>query len=183
MYGEDVLTRQGKQVGKRQDAATVLQRLAKKISGVADSLQDSGVLLVSDAASVSELGLITNRPTILEEYEPRILRLAKAEYDARRARAKFLDADLLGEPAWDILIDLVIHQIEGKRVSVTSLCIASAVPPTTGLRWIGHLEKEGLLERRDSEADKRRSYLNLSAEGWDKMRSYFLDQMSLSPEL
>ena len=40
--------------------------------------------------------------------------------------------ELFGEPAWDILLDLYIANVENKPVSVSSACIGSAAPPTTG---------------------------------------------------
>ena len=45
----------------------------------------------------------------------------------RQQRATFLGADLFADPAWDMLLDLTAARGEGKRVSVTSLCIAAAV--------------------------------------------------------
>ena len=63
--------------------------------------------------------------------------IAEGIYRTRAIRTELLDADLFGEPAWDILVDLFIHQSRGKRVSVTSSCIASRVPPTTALRFAG----------------------------------------------
>jgi hypothetical protein len=41
--------------------------------------------------------------------------------------------DLFADPGWDILLDLYAARQEGKQVSVSSLCIAAAVPPTTAL--------------------------------------------------
>lgn len=177
------LTSKESVVYKGQGAASALRKVANRIAVIADSLNDDESLIASHVGSVSELSLITNRFVAYEEHEPMMLRLAEAEYAARRTRSKFIDSDLLGEPAWDILLDLVIHRIKGKRVSVTSLCIAAAVPPTTGLRWISQLQGEGLLERQDSEADRRRAFISLTDEGWDKMCSFFLHQMSLSPAL
>lgn len=52
----------------------------------------------------------------------------------RRAREQDLPANLFADPAWDILLDLTAARIEQKRVSVSSLCIAAAVPSTTALR-------------------------------------------------
>lgn len=57
----------------------------------------------------------------------------------RVVRGKFFDSfseDLFRDPAWDMLLDLTLAHTECRRVSVTSLCIASGVPPTTALRWI-----------------------------------------------
>lgn len=167
-------------MSKGQDAASVLLQLAENITGVADSLNDDDALNGSNDSSDAEAGLITNSLAMFEQYEPRMLWLAEAEYAARRARSRFIDSDILGEPAWDILLDLSIQRMKGKRVSVTSLCIASAVPATTGLRWIAQLRDQGLLERRDSEADKRKSFVQLTEAGWRKMRAYFFHQMNPS---
>ena len=63
------------------------------------------------------------------------LALARKAYALRRKRAAlFGNPDLFGEPAWDILLDLYIAAGEGKPVSVSSACIGSAAPATTGLR-------------------------------------------------
>src|SRR5690606_9764038 len=64
---------------------------------------------------------------------------------ARRLRDEFLPGDLFADPAWDMLLDLFAARLEQERVSVSSLCIASAVPPTTALRWIRTLTEKGLL--------------------------------------
>ena len=55
----------------------------------------------------------------------------------RKAFAHFVrvDAELFGDPAWDMLLDLTAARAEHTRVSVTSLCIASAVPPTGAPGW------------------------------------------------
>jgi hypothetical protein len=54
----------------------------------------------------------------------------------RRLRERFFGAELFADPAWDILLDLKAAGLEGQNVSVSSLCIAAAVPPTTALRWV-----------------------------------------------
>lgn len=98
--------------------------------------------------------------------DPDVLaRLAVAMYRARQARSRNLPGNLFGEPAWDILLDLYISKSRGRRVSVTSACIASQVPPTTALRWIGLLQGEGLIVRDDDNEDRRRAFLRLSEAG------------------
>src|SRR5579863_9806562 len=67
----------------------------------------------------------------------------------RQQRARFFEGDLFADPAWDMLLDLTAARVEHSRVSVTSLCIASGVPPTTALRWIGQLTDAGLLQRHE----------------------------------
>lgn len=93
---------------------------------------------------------------------------------ARRLRSRYLDADLFGEPAWDMLLDLYAATLEFKKVSVSSLCIASAVPSTTALRWIGTLTEAGLLEREKDIHDGRRNFVKLTNSAVAAMTAYFL---------
>ncbi|MDT8759001.1 winged helix DNA-binding protein [Sphingomonas psychrotolerans] len=96
----------------------------------------------------------------------------RAVIRARRMRAQFFADELFADPAWDMLLDLFAAQLERRQVSVSSLCIAAAVPPTTALRWIGTLHEAGLFERQADPSDRRRAYIGLSAKGFDGMRSY-----------
>lgn len=91
----------------------------------------------------------------------------------RQARARFFDADLFADPAWDILLDLTAARGEGKRVSVTSLCIAAQVPATTALRWIGQMIDAGILVRAQDPDDRRRAFIELSDRAADAMARYF----------
>ena len=91
----------------------------------------------------------------------------------RRLRGKFLLPDLFADPAWDILLDLTAARVEHRRVSVTSLCIAAGVPPTTALRWIGQMIDLGLLVREQDDQDRRRAFIDLSEDGAAAMARYF----------
>ena len=90
---------------------------------------------------------------------------------ARRLRDRFFRGDLFADPAWDMLLDLTAARVEHTRVSVTSLCIASGVPPTTALRWIGQMTEAGLLERVEDETDRRRVFIRLSADAAERMEA------------
>ena len=102
-------------------------------------------------------------------------RLVRKIIHQRQARAKYFDAELFADPAWDMLLDLTAARVEHARVSVTSLCIASGVPPTTALRWIGQLVDAGLFERQQDEIDRRRAFIALSDKGAELMARYFAD--------
>lgn len=80
----------------------------------------------------------------------------------RRLRTRFFRADLFADPAWDMLLDLMAARLEGKKVAVSSLCIAAAVPPTTALRWIGVLTDSDLVVRVADPDDGRRVYIELA---------------------
>lgn len=93
----------------------------------------------------------------------------------RKARAKFFPEDLFADPAWDILLDLTAARSEGKRVSVTSLCIASGVPATTALRWISQMTEAGLLQRIEDQQDRRRAFIALTDKAAEAMAQYFAE--------
>lgn len=86
----------------------------------------------------------------------------KALLRARRLREQFLPTDLFADPAWDMILDLMAARLAGQRVSVSSLCIAAAVPPTTALRWIRQLTDRGVFSRIDDPADGRRVFIELT---------------------
>jgi DNA-binding MarR family transcriptional regulator len=82
-----------------------------------------------------------------------------------------------------MLLDLTAARAEHTRVSVTSLCIASGVPPTTALRWIGQMVETGLLQRVEDETDKRRAFITLSDRAVDAMARYFAEIGSRAAQL
>lgn len=100
-------------------------------------------------------------------------RLVRRIIHHRQMRGRFFDAALFADPAWDILLDLTAARAEHRRVAVTSLCIASGVPPTTALRWIGQMIAAGLLEKVEDETDRRRAFVALSDKAADAMARYF----------
>lgn len=92
---------------------------------------------------------------------------------ARARRTQYFDGNLFADPAWDMLLELFASELEQRRMTVGSLCVASRVPATTALRWIGALDREGLIEKRCDRLDARRIYVNLSSNGSSAMASYF----------
>lgn len=92
---------------------------------------------------------------------------------ARRLRADYLPGDLFADPAWDMLLDLLAARLDHERVSVSSLCIAAAVPPTTALRHIKTLTDKGLVERQADPHDGRRVFIALAQTSTDAMVRWF----------
>ncbi|MGI4878726.1 MAG: winged helix DNA-binding protein, partial [Janthinobacterium lividum] len=90
----------------------------------------------------------------------------------RRRRDRFLPPEIFGDPAWDMLLDLTAARLEVQAVSVSSLCIAAAVPTTTALRWIRNLCDAGLFERRGDPEDGRRAFIGLAAPTAAAMLNY-----------
>jgi hypothetical protein len=136
-----------------------LRRIAEELLLIAE--RDSGTLEE-----------VVPAPQRRSHYDPEIvadpdhlLDIAKALYRTRQIRARYFPSDLFGEPAWDILLDLFIEKGGGKRVPITNACIASQVPPTTGLRWIGLLLDDGWIVREEDTTDRRRAFVRLTEKG------------------
>ncbi|WP_296613890.1 hypothetical protein [Sphingomonas sp.] len=92
---------------------------------------------------------------------------------ARRLRSRPFPEVLFEDPAWDMLLDLYAAHLERAQVSVSSLCIASAVAPSTALRWIGRMTEDGLFVREPDPFDRRRAFMALSETALDRMNRYF----------
>lgn len=91
----------------------------------------------------------------------------------RQQRDRFVNCDLICDPVWDMLLDLTVATSEFRQISVTSLCIASRVPPTTALRWIGVMTDEGLVRRIEDPLDRRRSFIALTEKAMSAIARYF----------
>lgn len=97
---------------------------------------------------------------------------ARMLLDLYNARMKFFPSGLFADPAWDMLLDLTHARLSGKRISVSSLCIAANVPATTALRRIGDLVGSGLAVRVKDENDGRRVFVELTEDGFARMGRY-----------
>ena len=110
------------------------------------------------ATMVAEL--MSTRPE--ETTRPITAARIRSRIKARRLRERFFPADLLADPAWDMLLDLSAARLEQRPVSVSSLCIAASVPTTTALRWIKRLCDDGMFLRSADPGDARRAFISLS---------------------
>jgi DNA-binding MarR family transcriptional regulator len=168
------------------DDRLMLLRLSEQVGQIAgriERLAPSGAsLALPGNASAFDFGLAPARvlgPEALAQPShaaPQGLpeaRLVRRIIRQRQLRGRFLDAELFADPAWDMLLDLAASRGEGKRVSVTSLCIASGVPPTTALRWIGQMVETGLFVRVCDGSDRRRAFIELTDKAVDGLSRYF----------
>jgi Winged helix DNA-binding domain len=92
---------------------------------------------------------------------------------ARRLRAVYFEEGLFADPAWDMMLDLFHAELTHRRVPVSSLCNAAAVPATTALRWIKTMVEKDLFVRRDDPLDGRRVYVELGAGASEALKRYF----------
>lgn len=99
----------------------------------------------------------------------------------RRRRERTLGSELFADPAWDMLLDLYAAYHERRNVSVSSLCIASAVPATTALRWIKTMTDKGLISRSADAHDGRRIYLHITDHVLEAMDEFLARAEDLPP--
>jgi FixJ family two-component response regulator len=85
--------------------------------------------------------------------------------------------DLFGDPAWEMLLDLLLAKIEGHTVSVSSACIASGAPMSTALRLVRRLVGEGVLCKLPDETDRRRHFLIINPKFEQPLLEYLSEQM------
>lgn len=91
----------------------------------------------------------------------------------RQRRAAILPAELQGEPAWDILLDLAQARYRMRRVSITDVGRLAGLPNTTVLRWLGLLEAREWIEREPDRSDRRRVWLKITDEGMNAVAACF----------
>ena len=91
----------------------------------------------------------------------------------RRQRDQHFPSDLFADPAWDMMLDLYAAHYERREISVSSLCIAAAVPATTALRWIKTMVEDGRFVRVADPEDGRRIIVSLADDTRCRLDEYF----------
>ena len=159
----------------RETDGTRLERLNTEVARIAEALARLTRTDIGENGPATPIvGDRTNRygaPLSLAEPSAADVRRA---IRARRLRDQFFGATLFEDPGWDMLLDLYAAELERGRVSVSSLCIAAAVAPTTALRWIARMTDTGLFERRPDMHDRRRAFMVLSDRASEAMRGYIV---------
>ena len=149
-----------------QSASAKLQQLSDEVNRIASTLARLASGPDAERRKPSQMHLHDRHVPI----SPEPVRQAIL---ARQLRAKYFDAELFADPAWDMLLDLLRAEMAQHRESVSSLCVAAAVPATTALRWIKTMTDAGLFQRREDPHDGRRVFVELSPQASLAMRGYF----------
>lgn len=134
----------------------------------------SGVRRIGDSASAARARL--GDGAMLRSRDARDVALENAKSTLRRSMLRkqlFGIPDLLGDPAWEMLVDLFIHQCEGRSLSVTSFCTTPSIPLSSALRLCQKLCDAGIVSRIPDPFDGRRSYLRLEPDTAHRLRAYF----------
>ncbi len=104
------------------------------------------------------------------------LRNAETTMRRRILRDQLLGAsDHFGEPAWEILLDLFIHETKGQPLSMSALCVTAKIPTSSAMKLIQRMCDDGILERSQDIADGRRSLINIAPHVVHRLRAYFAE--------
>lgn len=163
------------------DGAVDLRTFSAQLIAIAQALRKEDLSELNKL--VAEQGLSKRRSALPDNNSEtgevaiprkRYVEMARSAYATRRKRTGiFGTIEIFGEPAWDILLDLYIAHGESKAVSVSSACIGSASPPTTGLRWLGVLTDHNFITREHDPDDQRRILVRLTDRALQCMDTYF----------
>lgn len=157
--------------GVSREMAALREQISHKFAMLSGQLQerlDDGQSPLPARAPSPLVGRAAPAGVPLPEHEA-----VRRAVRARQLRIRYIPAEFAVDPAWDMLLDLYSAEIEQRKVSVTSLSIASGVPATTALRWIRSMVDAGLFKRSDDFHDRRRSIITLSASASEAMTRYF----------
>jgi DNA-binding MarR family transcriptional regulator len=157
-----------------------LEKLANELFAMAEEMRreryDATTDVVHIEAPLDAALSLDERSDLLGRWSD----LAGQLYRFRRQRDRMFGT-IFGEPAWDILLDLFVMEARGKRVPVSSACIASGASHSTALRQIDELVRHRLVSRERDANDKRRTYVMLSEMGLRKL-VMALEQLGARPE-
>ena len=90
------------------------------------------------------------------------LELVSSVIRARQRRRHHFPRELFADPAWDMMLHLLEAEILERRVEVSSLGAAAAVPPEIARRWVTALLDHGVIVRRPHPIHLGRIFVELS---------------------
>jgi hypothetical protein len=150
----------GARVALSREQLLRLMQLVEAITAQRGGDADAAIAFLQDSVAA---GL--NKPSYKS-----VTQFAAGMRAIRLRRNEVLGKPVFRDPAWDMLIDLVVAADERRAVSVSGLCHASGVPTTTALRHVERLETLGLLTRTPDPADKRRFWVDAEPEALGRVR-------------
>lgn len=108
----------------------------------------------------------TQSPTAIRGAARDILRL-------RKAAKNYFGKSVLSDPAWNLILALYSVDNPPRGCHVGTVAKRADIPHTTAIRWLGKLEREGLVSLTPDKVDKRAVRVELTAKANDAMQRSF----------
>ncbi len=102
--------------------------------------------------------------------QPLELKVLQTLHDIDDFRLRALDGIVEPDATWSMLTELLRARLIRRRISVTSLCLASKSPVTTALRRIERLLETGFITYSLDPKARRRKYIELTDDGATKIQ-------------
>lgn len=113
--------------------------------------------------------LTPDRPSAASEAE--LIGQVEEAIRSRGLRYNYLPAHLLGEPVWDMLLELLRAELIEEKVTMARLAAAAGVPVSTAIRWIEVLKQSRVCSNITGRATGHQ--VRLTAQGGALLRDYF----------
>ena len=97
---------------------------------------------------------------------------AERLYAERRRRDQRFPDGLFGEPAWDLLLALLIAREKGQPIILSSAYRAARVSDTTGRRLLDLLEQAGMISRRRAPRSRKTRLVELTEDAVERLTDY-----------
>ena len=151
--------------GERKNHAITLWNLHDHLSRLATDLAEAAKMF--DKASAD-----TGRgPPAIEAMAPRAFFTSLLEL--RRMRERHFGTELFGEPAWDVMLQLMIARIDGTEFKLSELTGNSASPPIASRQYVEELIQARLVDRFENADNEPDFYLSLSSEAARRMAELY----------
>jgi DNA-binding MarR family transcriptional regulator len=108
---------------------------------------------------------------------------ARLIYQWRQLRHRFLDRRLLGEPVWDMLLLLYVHDERERLLRTKDLVVASGTSASTALRLLAQMVRAGLIARTPHASDRRVIEVMLTEQGKAALDAFFSSAAELAQEV
>ena len=95
--------------------------------------------------------------------------------DASRGRGRYLPSELVSDPVWCMLLELLLGEIRGESVTLTSLSRTNFTSESCGARWARALEDKGLINQRQNPDEASNPLVELAPTASISLRCYFRD--------
>lgn len=149
--------------------STTMLRHSRRIKRALDAEEGSVRPKLSVVPGIEEL-------SDSDEISPSEIYKINAYIKAHRRRDVLFSPGMFGDAAWEMLLDLFIARGERRQVTMDSVCLAVGVPASTAWRKFGALEGDGLVARAPDPEDGRRTRVELTAYGVERIR-FWLNQL------
>ncbi|GAC1579720.1 MAG: hypothetical protein NVS3B5_13000 [Sphingomicrobium sp.] len=108
---------------------------------------------------------------------------AEYSFAMRRHREKIFGPTLFSDPAWDIMLNVLMSDLDGEPLTVSNASVVANMPMTTGIRGIDRLEVAGLVQRIADPSDRRVIWVRTTAKALQLLTRQFEEELDVSQRL